>query len=146
MLTSSLHIRPRYGEVDSMGYLYHARYVDYCHEVRTALFRTMGIHDSVLDANNVLLPVIKMELQYHQPSFYDEVLTVTATLLELPLTRCKMRFTFTNGQGEKVCSAYSEIAFADKETRSAIRAPEFVLQKILPVWEKQMAKKTHHAD
>jgi len=146
MLTCSIHIRPRYGEVDSMGYLYHARYVDYCHEARTALFRTIGIHDSVLDASNVLLPVIKMKLKYHHPSFYDEVLTVTATLMELPLTRCKLCISFTNGEGEKVCSAYSEIAFADKETRRAIRAPEFIMQKILPAWEKQMVKETYHED
>ncbi|GAL66792.1 acyl-CoA thioesterase [Jejuia pallidilutea] len=39
MITDVFKLRPRYGEVDQMGYVYHANYVSYCHQARNELLR-----------------------------------------------------------------------------------------------------------
>ncbi|MGD2034041.1 MAG: hotdog domain-containing protein, partial [Bacteroidales bacterium] len=71
MLKDEIFIRPRYGEVDKMGYVYHANYVCYFHQARTELLRKYGISDSVLEKNNIILPVISMGLKYYKPAYYD---------------------------------------------------------------------------
>lgn len=53
MITDEIQLRPRYGEVDQMGYVYHANYVSYCHQARSELLRKMGISTVVfVDSKN----------------------------------------------------------------------------------------------
>ncbi len=75
MITDEIQLRPRYGEVDRMGYVYHANYVSYCHQARTELLRKHGINDKVLEENKVMLPVISFEIKYLKPAHYDDLLS-----------------------------------------------------------------------
>ncbi|ASB50006.1 acyl-CoA thioesterase [Alkalitalea saponilacus] len=130
MLKDTLVIRPRYNEVDQMGYVYHANYVTYCHQARTELLRKYGVNDCVLEENGVMLPVIEMNLKYHCPAHYDAPLTITTIAEELPVTRFSFRFEFHNEKGQMICSASSTVVFVDSQTRKPMRAPEFVLRKL----------------
>ncbi|NJO87671.1 MAG: hypothetical protein HC831_00930 [Chloroflexia bacterium] len=64
IIADEIQLRPRYGEVDQMGYVYHANYVAYCHLARTELLRKLGVNDSVLEEKKVMLPVISFEINY----------------------------------------------------------------------------------
>ena len=92
MITDKIQIRPRYGEVDQMGYVYHANYVSYCHQARTELLRKYGINDSKLEENKIMLPVISFKIDYKKPAHYDEKLTIKTTVSELPNVRFKFDF------------------------------------------------------
>jgi acyl-CoA thioester hydrolase len=126
MLTHKTEICPRYGEVDAMGYVYHANYVSYCHQARTELMRSMGIQDKVLEQNGILLPVIEMNLKYHSPSGYDEPLSIVVSIDELPKTRLVFSFKITSSE-KLVCTASSTVVFADSITRKPLRAPQMVI-------------------
>lgn len=82
MIKDEIQIRPRYGEVDQMGYVYHANYVSYCHQARTELLRKLGVHDRVLEEKNVMLPVISFEIKYKKPARCqkDSIWPLTLTL------------------------------------------------------------------
>ncbi|MFW5656841.1 MAG: acyl-CoA thioesterase [Bacteroidota bacterium] len=133
MIQGSIKIRPRYDEVDQMGYVYHANYVRYCHEARTELFRSYGIPDSVLEDHGILLPVIEMNLRYIQPAFYDQPLTVNAKIHELPKIKMHVDFTIVNEARKTVCESNSTIVFVDKQTRKPMRVPEMVINAFQPV-------------
>ena len=49
LIENTIQLRPRYGEVDQMGYVYHANYVSYCHQARTELLRRLNIDDKTLE-------------------------------------------------------------------------------------------------
>ncbi len=140
MITDSLEIRPRYGEVDQMGYVYHANYVAYCHQARTELLRKFGICDSILDENNIMLPVIEMNLKYLKPAHYDEKLIITTTIKEMPVVRFRFEFEITNEMQEKVCTATSTVVFVESQTRKPIRVPELIEQALLPAFDLLMCE------
>ncbi|MBN2598215.1 MULTISPECIES: thioesterase family protein [Labilibaculum] len=130
MIIGEYKIRPRYNEVDQMGYVYHANYVNYCHQARTELLRQFGINDKVLEDNNIMLPVIEMNLRYLKPTGYDEELTVRTKIKELPKVRFKFEFEFENGKGEKTCTATSTVVFVDSKTRKPHQVPDMVVSAL----------------
>ncbi len=126
MITHNTKIRTRYGEVDQMGYVYHANYVSYCHEARTELLRNYGINDKVLEENNIMLPVIKFNITYKTPAHYDDLLNIETTLKEIKGPKMEFDFKVTNEQYLTVCEACSTVAFVESDTRKPIRIPEIV--------------------
>ena len=126
MIQNTMNLCPRYGEVDQMGYVYHANYVSYCHQARTELMRNLGIHDQVLEENQIMIPVININLRYLKAARYDELLTIQTTIREMPKIRCHFEFEIRNETNEKICTAVSEIVFVDSISRKPMRVPEIV--------------------
>ncbi len=126
MIWDQIDLRPRYGEVDQMGYVYHAVYVSFCHQARTELLRKFGINDRFLEEHNILLVVISMNLSYLKPAYYDELLTVKVLVKEMPLVRFNFEFEITNEKSVKVCTAHSSLVFADAVSRQPMKVPEIV--------------------
>jgi acyl-CoA thioester hydrolase len=119
-------LRPRYGEVDRMGYVYHANYVSYCHVARTELLREYGIHDNMLEKNSIMMPVITMNLRFVKPAQYDELLTIRTIIREIPEVRFKFEFEIRNEANEKICVADSTTVFVDSLTRKPMRIPKII--------------------
>lgn len=132
MLSHQMQIRPRYGEVDQMGYVYHANYVSYCHQARTELLRTFKIDDAALDAQDVILPVISFEISYKKAAYYDEILRVKVIVNKMPDVRFNFDFEIYNKEDDLVTTAKSTVVFADKKTRYPMNIPDFVEAKLLP--------------
>lgn len=130
MIQSKIDLRPRYGEVDQMGYVYHANYVSYCHQARTELMRDLGIHDRALEENQIMLPVISINLRYLKAAKYDELLTIQTTLREMPKTRAVFEFEIRNEANEKICTAVSEVVFVDSISRKPMKVPEMIRVKL----------------
>ena len=117
MITDKFQIRSRYDEVDQMGYIYHANYVNYCHQARTELLRKLGIEDKTLENKQIMLPVISFEIKYLKPAFYDDLLTVKTSIKQLPTTRFNFEFEILNDAGDKIVRALSTVVFVDSKTR-----------------------------
>lgn len=126
MITDTFKIRPSYGDVDQMGYVYHANYVTYCHQARTELFRKLGIIESEFEKNHVLLPVISFEINYKKPAHFDELITVKTTIKELPKIRLNFEFELINEHNIILSKAKSSVVFVNSESRLPIIAPDFV--------------------
>ena len=82
MISDKLQLRPRYGEVDQMGYVYHANYVTYCHQARNELLRKIGIDEIILENKQIILPVISFEINYKKPAHFDELITIKTIIKE----------------------------------------------------------------
>lgn len=130
MISDKTHLRPRYGEVDQMGYVYHGNYVGYCHQARTELLRKIGIPDSKIEENNIMLPVISFEINYKIPVYYDELITIETRITEIPKTRFHFKFSLYNEKGIITSEAHSTVVFVKKDSRMPIIAPEFVIQAL----------------
>ncbi len=113
-----------------MGYVYHANYVSYCHQARTELMRNLGIHDQALEENQIMLPVISINLRYLKAAKYDELLTIKTTLREMPKTRAVFEFEIRNEANEKICTAVSEVVFVDSISRKPMKVPEMIRIKL----------------
>lgn len=87
MIEHSTQIRVRYGETDTMGFVYYGNYPLYYEVGRTELMRTLGIPYSVLESKGIILPVVKMEASYYAPARYDDLLTIKTKIKKRPGVR-----------------------------------------------------------
>ncbi|WP_179351786.1 acyl-CoA thioesterase [Winogradskyella vidalii] len=130
MITDIFQLRPLYGEVDQMGYVYHANYVIYCHKARNELLRKFGIDEVVLENNDIILPVISFNINYKKPAHFDELISIKTSISEMPHTRFNFEFDIRNEQNTLLIKAESTVVFADKQSRRPKRIPEFIKNKL----------------
>ncbi|WP_179319397.1 acyl-CoA thioesterase [Winogradskyella helgolandensis] len=130
MITNTFQLQPRYGEVDQMGYVYHANYVIYCHQARNELLRKLGVDEIVLENNHIILPVISFDIKYKKPAHFDERISIKTIIREMPNTRFNFEFEITNEQNTLLITAKSTVVFADKQSRLPKRIPEFIKNKL----------------
>ncbi len=80
-------IRVRYAECDAMGYLHHARYLEYLEEARTEALRVRGFRYRDLEADGVFFVVARLSCRYHRPIRYDDVVTIQTSIDRFSRTR-----------------------------------------------------------
>ena len=71
---SRVTLRPRYGEVDSMGVVYHANYLQYFDVGRTEYMRERGLPYAEFEQRGYLLSVVDLGVKYRRSAHYDEAL------------------------------------------------------------------------
>ena len=123
-------IRVRYAEADRMGYVYYGNYAMYFETARTEMLRSLGYTYKGWEDSGIILPVREMNIRYHSPAFYDDLLTVHTLITEIPSARITFNHEVYNEQGVKLCSGSIVLVFINSETRRPTRAPEEFLQAL----------------
>src|SRR3954467_6686086 len=80
MLTGETTIRVRYAETDRMGLLHHANYLVYFEQARIDLLRQLGGSYRELEDQGYLLVLVKVEVKYKAPAYFDDTLTIRTTV------------------------------------------------------------------
>lgn len=132
MIVHEQKIRVRYSEVDQMGFLYHAHYVDYYDVARTEMLRKYGTSNKELEDQGIMLPVIEVVSNYKNPAYYDDLLTVEVTLENIPTVKMKFSYRVFRENGELINTGHVVLAFMNSTSRKACRAPESLLKYIRP--------------
>lgn len=138
MISHDTQIRVRYGEVDRMGFLYHAHYVDYFDVARTQMLRDMGLPYTRIEAAGIMMPVMDVTIRYIKAANYDDLLTVRTTIKELPSVKLKFYFEVfrpcsddcDSGNAEKqelITTGSVTIAFMNSASKRACRAPQSII-------------------
>ena len=124
-------LRSRYSETDKMGYVYYGRYLEYFEEARTEMIRAMGVSYSRMEDEGIMLPVIHSEIDYKQPIFYDELISIKVHLFSLPTLKLITYYEVIAEERGVVC-ALGEVSlvFMNSATRKPCRAPQYVLDAL----------------
>lgn len=118
-----------YSETDQMGFVHHSNYVKYFETARWELFRALAIPYKAVEEMGILLPVIKMEIEFIKPAFYDEKLSISVTASIVENSKLKFDYTIENEAGELITRAYTILAAIRKENKKATRIPSFIAEK-----------------
>lgn len=132
MITHETQFRVPYGDVDRMGFFYHSHYVELFDMGRTELMRSIGLSNAEIEAGGVMLPVLKVEVEYRNPAYYDDLLTVRTTLCEMPGVRIKFDYEVLRENGERITTGAVTLAFMHAGTKSACRPPKVLLERLAP--------------
>ena len=124
-------IRVRYKDADRMGYVYYGNYATYFEEARTDMLRSLGFTYKGWEDSGLILPVREMHIRYHNPSYYDDVLTVRTILKELPAARITFHHEVYNQDDVLICKGNLDLVFIKRDTGRPIRAPQEFLDAIL---------------
>src|SRR4051812_32375281 len=95
--TGEIQIRVRYAETDRMGFLHHANYLVYFEQARTELLRTSGATYKDMEDQGFLLVLTKVEVKYHRPGRYDDILTVRTRVERVTFVRIDHRYEVFSG-------------------------------------------------
>lgn len=124
MLTHETQIRVRYGEVDQMGFLYHSHYVEYFDVARNDMMNHLGIPNTEIERDGVMLPVTRVEIDYRIPAHFDDLLTVRTTLRQMPSATIKFDYQVLDATGECHTTGSVTLAFMQSDTKKACRPPK----------------------
>ncbi len=128
MITHEVKIRVRYKDTDKMGVVYHSNYIVYYEEARTELFRAIGMPYAELEAQGIMTPILEVESKYFAPAYYDEVVTVRATIAEEPMARLNITYEVMDEAGKVINTGRTTLGFVNAQTRRPCRAPEAMLK------------------
>ena len=133
MFTSSTQIRVRYAETDQMGVVYHSNYLQYFEVARAESIRNLGFTYADMEKQGVMMPVVEVKCKYIRPALYDNLLTVTANIHEVP-THHKIIFNqeVYNEDHQLLVTGTVCLYFLDKKTLKKINIPPFLLEKFFP--------------
>lgn len=138
MYTHSVQKRVRYGEVDQMGYLYYGHYAFYYEIGRVEWLRSLGVlYKDMEEEMRVMLPVAYMQMRFVRPATYDEVLTITTTLREMPGKYITFHMELYNDQGQLVNGGMVKLAFVDMNTKRVVEIPEVLKNLLQPFFLEQ---------
>ena len=122
MISFDYEIRVRYGEVDQMGFLYHANYVNYFDAARTEMIRSFGVSNFELESEGIMIPVLEVNVKYGKPAHYDDVLTIRTSIKEPARIKTTFHYQVLRG-GECLTKGSVTVAFMNAKTKSACRPP-----------------------
>ena len=130
MKKTQTKIRVRYGETDKMGIVYYGNYALYLEEGRTEWLRTLGFSYKYMEAHNVELPVVNLNINFKQPAYYDDLITVTSTLKEIPSVKIEFYYEIHNQEGKLLVTATTTLVFVNSTTKKLMKAPDYLLEKL----------------
>jgi len=128
ILTDRTEIKVRFGEVDSMGIVWHGNYVKYIEEGRESFGHRYGI--SYLDIYNhkVMAPVVNMNIDFKKQVQYGDHLIIETTYHDS--ASAKIIFTykiFRKSDKALVATAETTQVFIDLNHEMVLYPPQFVL-------------------
>ena len=76
-------ITARYSETDSMSYVHHSNYLKYFEIGRLAWFKNVGFSYKKLEEENIILPVIRTNITFRRPAFFEDELILELSLIHI---------------------------------------------------------------
>lgn len=123
-------IRVRYGETDQMGVVYHGNYAQYLEVARVEWLRSLGISYKKMEDDDVMLPVINLNINFKKPAFYDEVIIVKTELREKPGLKITIDQEIYNHKDVLLTTSEITLVFVNMQTRRPMLCPDELLKKL----------------
>ena len=117
-----------YHHTDQMGIVHHSNYIKFFEVARTEWLRSAGLTYAEMERRGVMMPIVDVNVKYRQPAYYDELLSVTAIVEDMPMARMLFKYEIRGEDGRDIASGSTTLGFIDKETRRPQRAPKWLLE------------------
>lgn len=128
ILKDRTEIKVRFGEVDSMGIVWHGNYVKYIEEGRESFGKKYGISYIDIYANDVMTPVVNMNVDFKRQVQYGEKLIIETEFVDQQAAKIVFRFKiFRKSDNELVATAETTQVFIDMNREILLYHPDFVL-------------------
>ncbi len=131
MLEFETKIRVRYADTDQMKFVYNGKYLEYFEVGRTEMLREYGLPYVTIEDKGFQLPLLEAFVKFITPAYYDDILFVKAFVNEMPVFKIHIDYVITrNNEKEKIVEGFTKHVFINKNTKKAVRLPEFFIETI----------------
>lgn len=133
-LKDKTEVKVRFGEVDSMGIVWHGNYVKYIEEGRESFGKKYGISYLDIYAHDVMAPVVNMNIDFKKQVHYGDKLIVETEYVDQQAAKILFRFKiFRKSDNELVATAETTQVFIDLDREMLLYPPQFAID-----WKKKM--------
>jgi acyl-CoA thioester hydrolase len=128
-------VRVYYEDTDAGGVVYYANYLKFLERARTEWLRRLGFEqDRLLEEYGIIFIVRQVELGYHRPAHFNDLLEVSAKIAQ----RGKVSLTFQQEVRRQqdhtlLCSGQVKLACVALDGMRPAPIPSRLLQEILHV-------------
>jgi acyl-CoA thioester hydrolase len=123
-IAHTTEVRVRYADTDQMKIVYHAKFLEYFELGRSSLIRSLGLPYPELEARGILLPVVEAYARYLKPALYDDLLSIEASVSEIPKATLKIEYKVFN-KNECLAEGYTVHSFLNVSNGRPTRAPSY---------------------
>ena len=81
-----------YGDTDAGGVVYYGTYLHYFERGRTEFMRDHGATYKNIEERGLILPVVECYTRYKAPAFYDDLLAIETSLVEVKNVSCRFHY------------------------------------------------------
>ncbi len=118
MLEHTTQLRVRYAETDQMGVVYHANYVVWMEVGRVEALRSIGLIYAEMEAAGLLVAVIGVSVEYKAAARYDDLVNVTARVVEIQSRMMKLHYEITRARdGALLARGETRHLFVNREMK-----------------------------
>ena len=119
----TIEYRVPYADTDQMGVVYYANYFMLFERARTELLRLNGLSYRQIEEQGFMLPVLDAHAKYHRPAHYDDLLDVTARVVEFDGLKLKTACEVKR-DGVLLVDGDVTLVFLNAQTGRPSRPPE----------------------
>jgi acyl-CoA thioester hydrolase len=131
VIVTRTDIRVRYADTDQMRMVYYAKYFEYFEQGRSDLLREVGLPYARIEELGFFMPVAEAHAKYLKPARYDDLLTVSTILREIPRARVNIEYELHDaGAGDLIATGHTAHSFIDAKTGRVSRAPAVFTEAI----------------
>jgi acyl-CoA thioester hydrolase len=130
MVVQETKIRVCYGDTDKMGVVYYGTYPRFYEIGRNELLRCYGITYRQIEESGIVWPVRNMQITYLKPAFYDDLLTVRTSVVEMPTVRFRIKTEIFNEAGELINHGEVVLISTNPQTGKAMKPPLWLMEKL----------------
>ncbi len=128
MYSYETKIRVRYSDTDQMGFVYYGVYAQYYEIGRVELLRSIGYSYKDLEIDGYLLPVVKFEIKYKKPAYYDDQLNVRTLINDIPTSQITFYHDVFDNNNTLINTGKVILAFIDFKTKKICKPPQKIIQ------------------
>lgn len=133
-LRMTIERQVRFEEVDSMGIVWHGRYIGYFEEARVALGHKYGISYSDFIRNRIPVPIRQVGADYLEPLYFEDTIEIEAILHWTEAAKINFEYSIRKN-GNCVCTGYTVQLMLDTDLELLLAPPCFYAD-FLDKWKK----------
>ena len=124
-------VRVRYADADPMNVVYYGNYAQYFEVGRVESLRALGISYKDIEDMGIMLPVVELNVKYLRPARYDDLLTITTQIRQVPVDhRIVFDQEIHNEEGKLLTIGMVKLYFMDKLLGKRASMPPLLAEKL----------------
>lgn len=132
-LTDRIEIRVRFGEVDSMGIVWHGNYLKYFEDGRESFGSKYNIGYLDVRNHNVMIPIVKTICDHKKPLVYGDTAIVETRFINTEAAKILFEYKiYRKSDNEVVATGSSMQVFLTPEGELLLTFPAFYI-----AWKKK---------
>lgn len=128
-LIAKTEVKIRFNEVDSLRVVWHGSYVKYLEDGRDAFGEKYGIHYLDFLRENVVVPLVHMELDYKRPLKFGEKAIIETKYVDCDSAKLIFEYTiYRSSNREEVATGRTIQVFLNTDMELMLTVPDFFVK------------------